>query len=96
MFNERDQDLYALIFTGPILLAGLFGGIGTWIWTQGTNATAWLIANRILVPADQAVIPILDGGLDLARCVLIGAVAFLLLWGSIAGARRAHKRRIAA
>ena len=93
MFSEEDQELYALIFTGPLILAGLLGGASTWIWARGTEATAWLIQHQILVPEDQALLPILDAGLDPARCVLLGAVTFLLLWATIAGARRARRRR---
>lgn len=93
MLSEEDQDLYALIFTGPILLAGLLGSAGAWIWARGTQATAWLIEHNVLVPGDQALIPIMDAGLDLARCVLLGAVTFLVLWGTIASATRARRRR---
>lgn len=93
MFNEQDQDLYAVIFTGPLILIAFIGGAGTWIWARGTEATAWLIEHHILVPSDQALIPILDAGLDPARCVLLGAVAFLLLWATIASVRRNRRRR---
>lgn len=93
--NEQDQDLYALIFTGPLLFAGVLGGAGTWIWARGTEATAWLIEYNILVPAEQALLPILDAGLDLARCVLLGAIAFLVLWGTIASARKRRNRAYA-
>lgn len=93
--NEQDQDLYALLFTGPLLLAGVVGAAGTWIWARGTEATGWLIEHHILVPEDQALLPILDAGLDLARCVLLGAIAFLVLWGTIASARKRRNRAYA-
>ena len=92
MFNEEDQDLYALIFTGPILLAGLLGGSGAWIAVKGHEATAWIIGHKILVGREDALIPILDAGLDTARVILIAAVAFLLLWGTVAGTRRKRGR----
>lgn len=93
MFSDQDRDLYALIFTGPILLVGLLGGMGTWIWARGQEATAWLIEYGVLVPRDEALVPLLDAGLDPARCVLLGAVAFLLLWAAIAAGRgRRHAR----
>lgn len=93
MFNEEDQELYALIFGGPMLLMGLLGGVSGWIVTQGQVATAWLIQHHILVPADQAVIPILDAGMDLPRCVLLVTVLILMVWGMIAGARRRRERK---
>lgn len=94
MFTEEDRDLYALIFTGPTLLLGLLGGASGWIIAQGQVATAWLTQHNILVPADQALIPILDAGLDLPRCVLLGTLIILMLWMTIAGARRQRERKV--
>lgn len=93
MWNEQDQDLYALIFTGPAIFLGLLGGATGWIVAKGQVATSWLTQHHILVPADQAVIPILDAGLDLPRCVLLTAILILLLWGMIAGARRQRAKK---
>jgi len=97
MLNEEDRDLYALIFTGPFILLGIFGsvlaGASGWIITKGHVATSWLIQHNILVPADQAAIPILDAGLDLPRCVLLAAILILMLWGMIASARRHRARK---
>lgn len=55
---------------------------------KGYVATAWLMQHKILVPKEQALINILDAGLDLARIVLIAAIIFLILWGTIASVRR--------
>src|SRR5699024_12591446 len=91
MLNEEDRDLYALIFTGPFILLGIFAsvlaGASGWIITKGHVATSWLIPHNILGPADQAAIPILAAGLDLPRCVLLAAILILLLWGRFASAR---------
>lgn len=92
MFSEEDRDRLALMFTGPSLLVGLFGGTWSWLAARGREATAWLIQHNLLVPADQALIKIYDAGLDLARCVLIGAIVVLIIWGSIAIARRTRPR----
>lgn len=92
MFTEEDQDLYALIFTGPALLLGLLGGSWAWIAVKGQEATAWLIEHNILVTRDAALIPILDAGLDTARVILLAAVAFLLLWATVAGTRKKRAR----
>lgn len=92
MFSEEDKELYAIIFTGPMILFGLLGGAGTWIAMKGQLATAWLMQNNILVPREESLIPILDAGLDTARAVLIAAIVFLLLWATIAGARRNRAR----
>jgi len=92
MFNEEDSEIYALIFTGPMILFGLLGGASTWIAVKGQIATAWLIQRNILVAKEDALIPILDAGLDLARVVLVAAVTFLVLWGAIASAQRNRRR----
>lgn len=92
MLNEEDRDRMALIFTGPSLLAGLFGGFWAWLAARGQDATAWLIQHNILVPADQALVRIYDAGLDAARCALIVAIIILTIWGSISIARRKHPR----
>lgn len=91
MFSEEDQDRVALIFTGPMLLVGFFGGAGGWIALKGQEATSWLINHGILVPRSEAMIPILDAGLDTARVVLAGALVFLLLWASFATARKTRR-----
>lgn len=88
MFNEEDQERIALIITGPSLLLGLFGGSIAWIMAKGQAATAWLIAHKILVPKEEAMLSFLDAGLDFARLTLIAVIVFLILWGSIASARR--------
>lgn len=91
MFSEEDKDLYAIMFTGPIFLLGVLGGASAWIGVKGKIATAWMIQNNILVTKEEALIPILDAGLDLARVVLIAAVIFLVLWAAIASTRRKLK-----
>lgn len=91
MMNEEDQDRMALILTGPMLLVGLFGGAGGWIALKGQEATSWLINHGILVPHSEAMIPILDAGLDTARVVLAAAVVSLLIWGSVATARKTRR-----
>lgn len=92
MFNEEDADLYAVIFTGPLILMGLLGGASAWIAVKGQMATAWLIQHQILVAKKDALVPILDAGLDIARVVLLAAVIFLVLWATVAGARRKRVR----
>jgi len=86
--TEEDKERIAILFTGPSLLAGMIGSVWAWILARGHDATAWLIQHNILVPADQAVIKILDAGLDVARCALIAAIIVLIIWGSIAAARK--------
>lgn len=93
MFSEEDKELYALIFTGPMLAIALFGGAGAYIWSQGQEATSFLVQHNILVSGDEALIPILDAGLDLARVVLIVAVLFLVLWATISMAARKKRSR---
>lgn len=92
MFSEEDKELYAMLFTGPMILLGLLSGAGAWIAVKGKIATAWMIQNNILVPKEEALIPILDAGLDLARVVLIAAVVFLVLWAAIASTNRKRTR----
>lgn len=89
--NEEDQERMAVLFTGPMLLLGLLGGTGGWIALKGQEATSWLIDHGILVPRGEAMIPILDAGLDTARVVLAAAVVFLLIWGSVATARKTRR-----
>lgn len=86
--TEEDKERIAILFTGPSLLAGMIGSVWAWILARGHDATAWLIQHNVLVPADQAVIKILDAGLDVARCALIAAIIVLIIWGSIAAARK--------
>lgn len=88
MYSEEDQERIALIFTGPSLLVGLFGGVWAWIAARGQDATSWLIQHNVLVPADQALVKIYDAGLDTARCALIAAIVVLTLWGTISIARK--------
>ena len=91
--SEDDKDRIALILTGPTLLIAAFGGSTWWIKAKGLQATAWLMDNNILVAKDQAMIPILDAGLDLPRIALIVAVGVLLLGFSILMLRNAIRRR---
>lgn len=87
-FSEEDQDRVALMITGPSILLGLIGGSTAWIMAKGYTATAWLMAHKILVPKEEAMISFLDAGLDLARLALIAVLVVLMLWGLIASARR--------
>lgn len=91
-FSEEDAERYALIFTGPMLLLGLLSGTGAWVAFKGQIATAWLVQRHILVSREEAVIPILDAGLDVARVVLLASVLFLVLWAAIASVRRQRTR----
>lgn len=89
--QEEDKERLALILTGPMLLTGLFGGAGGWIALKGQQATGWLIEHQVLVTRDEAMIPILDAGLDSARLALIVAVAMLVLGLAVSTARRPRR-----
>lgn len=89
--NEDDQELMLKIFTGPMLLMTALGGTWGWISVKGHQATAWLIEHQLLVPEQEATIPIMDAGLDTARVALLVAVAFLILWASISVFRRSRR-----
>lgn len=86
--TEEDKDRMAVLFTGPAIFAGAIGSLWAWILARGHDATAWLIQHNVLVPADQALIKILDAGLDPARCALIAALIVLIVWGSVAAVRK--------
>lgn len=86
--NEDDKDRLALILTGPMMLSALVGGIGVWIKAKGVQATAWLVDHHILVPRKQAVVKILDAGLDLPRIAAGAAILILVLVLTVSLARR--------
>lgn len=89
--QEEDKDRIALIMTGPMLFAGLLGGAGGWIAVKGQQATGWLIEHHVLVTRDEAMIPILDAGLDSARIALIVAGAVLVLGLAVSTVRRSRR-----
>lgn len=92
--NTEDQDRVALIFTGPTLLIALLGGGGTWwIMAAGQRATGWLMDHDILVAKEQAMVPILDAGLDGPRIAVIVAVAALVVTLSVTMIRRTVRKR---
>lgn len=91
--NEEDKDRLTLILSGPVILTIIFGGTTAVLKAKGMEATGWLMERNILVAKDQAMIPILDAGLDGPRIALIIAVAVLLLTFSIMMLRRTIRIR---
>lgn len=91
--NEEDKDRFALILSGPLILALILGGGTAWIQAKGAQATGWLMERNILVSKDQAMIPILDAGLDGPRIAVIIAVVALVLTFSIMMVRRTLRIR---
>lgn len=91
--DAEDKDRLTLILSGPVILTLIFGGVTTLIKTKGMQATGWMMERNILVAKDQAMIPILDAGLDGPRIALIIAVAVLILTFSIVMLRRTIRIR---
>lgn len=91
--NEEDKDRFALILSGPLILTLILGGGTAWIQAKGVQATGWLMERNILVSKDQAMIPILDAGLDGPRIAVIIAVVALILTFSIMMVRRTLRIR---
>lgn len=90
--TEEDKDRIAILFTGPSIFVGAIGSVWLWIMARGYDATGWLMQHNVLVPADQALIKILDAGLDTARCALLVVLIVFILWASVATARKRREK----
>ena len=90
---NEDDDLYWLIIGGPVFFIGALGGVLTWLAGGFTQATQWLVEHNLLAVAEDAVVTIGAGGLDLPRLILLAGVLVLLLMLTITALRRRDKRK---
>lgn len=90
--NNDSEDmgvLHAITFILPVAL----GAIGAWFAKTSETVATWMIAHKIMVPADQATLKIGDyAGLDTLR--IIGAIALvvMLLFAVAMFGRRRERR----
>lgn len=78
---NSDAEEMAIITSLGIIVPIVLGAVGVWLTTQSTRAITWLLAHKVLVTPEDALIPIGDkAGLDLLRIItllaLISTVAF--------------------
>lgn len=90
----EDNPVMVLTF-GSMLAAGVLSAAGAWLVAKWQVAVAWMIEHQVLVSADQAIVPLGDGGLDLARVVVLVAaiLAVVLLLVMAVRAVRVRRRR---
>lgn len=91
--NDEDNDLYWLVIGGPVFFVGALGGVFTWLTGGFLNATQWLVDRNVLADAEEAVVTIGAGGLDLPRVILLAAAVVLFLALLVAAARGRAKRK---
>lgn len=95
MDKDFEENPVLIITVGGMLVMGVLTSVAAWLTTRSTVAIQWLVDHGILVPAEAAMIAVGDGGLDLARIVLIlAAIALVLLVTVMIGMRiRTFRRR---
>jgi hypothetical protein len=91
--NDEDNDLYWLVIGGPVFFIGTLGGVFTWLTGGFMNATQWLVDRNVLAGAEEALVTIGAGGLDLPRLILLAGAVVLFLALLVVSARGCAKRK---
>jgi hypothetical protein len=93
--KQAGSDDVMWMIIGGVVAVFLFGGaIVTWLLTSAGQASKWLVAQKILVPASETTVPVVGGaGLDTPRLVgivlVLAATVGLSIWLTVRNRRRA-------
>lgn len=83
MDKDFEENPVLVITVGSVLAMTLASAGATWLVTQSRVVVQWLVDHKVLVPAQEAVISLGEGGLDMARIVLLVSVLVLVLVVSV-------------